>query len=465
MTARLVIAGTQSGAGKTTVTAGIMRALSDRGLRVAAFKAGPDYIDPQCHRWATGSPGRNLDTWLMTPEQVLASFQRGAAGADIAVIEGVMGMYDGAFGRGEIGSTAYLAKLLQAPILLVVDARASARSAAAVALGFKLLDPAAPVAGVICNRVGSDRHAGMIAEALDEIGIPMFGALHKDPDLTLPEDRLGLALAGSDSLAPGAAPAHFTPDWVRHAGAAAAAHLNLDGLLQLARSAPALPSAEADAPPFSADERGRFAGLRLAVGLDAAFWFYYQESFELLAHWGVELSFFSPIRDSALPDGVDGLYLGGGFPERYAERLAANTGMRESVRKAIGRGLPVLGECGGYLYLLEHLSAEDGQLFPMVGAIPGTARLQTRLQGMGYRRMEPQGIKGHIFHYTRVEGSSGSPAGRLFRASGEFEREDGHAAGSIFAGYLHIHHATEPGILAQFLTACRDWSRGGNTNE
>lgn len=461
MTARLVIAGTQSGAGKTTVTAGILRALADRGLRVASFKVGPDYIDPHCHRWATGSPGRNLDTWLMTPEQVVAGFQRGSAGAEIAIIEGVMGMYDGASGRGEIGSTAYLAKLLQAPILLVIDARASARSAAAVALGFKLLDPAAPVAGVICNRVGSDRHAAMIAEALAEIGLPLFGALHTNPDLKLPEDRLGLALTGADTLAPGDFPSGFTPPWVRSAAAAAAAHLDLDGMMRLARSAPDLPPADTEAPPFSAAERGRYAGLRLAIGLDAAFWFYYQETFELLYHWGVDPVFFSPIRDAALPAGADGLYLGGGFPERHAERLAANTGMRKSIREAVGRGLPVLGECGGYLYLLGHLTDEDGTLFPMAGAIPGTARLQPRLQGMGYRTMDPPGIKGHLFHYTRVEEGSGPPAGRLFRASGEFEREDGFAAGSILASYLHVHHATQPGILAQFLTTCREWSRRG----
>lgn len=450
---RLVIAGTHSGAGKTTVASGLMAALAARGLRVQGFKAGPDYIDPQCHRWATGRPGRNLDTWLMTPAQVRAGFSRGAAGADVAVIEGVMGLYDGAAGDAEAGSTAHLAKLLGAPVLLVVDARASARSAAAVALGFRLLDPAVPVAGVICNRVGSDRHAEMLRAALESIGLPLLGAVRADPLLQVPEDRLGLALPGGDGS---------LPEWIRQAAAAVTAQVDLDRLLALAAGAGDLPGG---APPadaaFSPAAAGRYAGLRVAVGLDEAFWFYYEDTFDLMRHWGAEPVPFRPLHDPGLPPGVHGLYLGGGFPERHAAGLGANAGMRAAVKGAWDAGLPVLAECGGYLYLLAGLSGEDGPVYPMAGCLSGVARLQPRLQGMGYRTAEPGGVKGHVFHYTRAEGGTGPPAWHLYRSGGEYERADGFRQGAAVASYLHVHHATQPQVLEGFLQACAAYRERG----
>ncbi|MFZ5826458.1 MAG: cobyrinate a,c-diamide synthase [Bacillota bacterium] len=449
MIPRIVIAGTQSGAGKTTIASGLMRALTERGLRVQPFKTGPDYIDPQCHRWATGLPGRNLDTWLMTPAQVRASLRRGAAGAEIAVIEGVMGLYDGLGGTEEVGSTAYLAKLLQAPVVLVIDAWASARSAAATALGFKMLDPQVPLAGVVCNRVGGERHAEMLRDALAGVGIPMLGALVNDPALGVPEDRLGLALPGGDDS---------LPDWIRRAGEAVARQVDLDRLIQVAWGAGPLgdgPEDQPDNDPFAPAQAGRFAGLRVAVGRDPAFWFYYEETFDLLRHWGVEPVFFSPLLDAALPAGVDGLYLGGGFPERHAVGLAANGPMRAAVAAAVRDGLPVLAECGGYLYLLDGLTGEDQTLYPMTGCIPGVARLQAHLQGMGYRVAEPGGLKGHLFHYTRVDGNDGPNAYQLYRPGGQFERPDGYRRGAVTASYLHIHHGTQPEAMERFLADCR----------
>lgn len=446
MIPRIVVAGTQSGAGKTTITSGLMKALADRGLKVQGFKTGPDYIDPQCHRWATGRPGRNLDTWLMTPEQIAAGLRRGANGADIAVIEGVMGLYDGASGGSEIGSTAYLAKMLQAPVILVLDARASARSAAAVALGFKLFDPDINLAGVICNQVGSEIHDQMLREALDSVGIPMLGALMRNGELGVAEDRLGLALPGGEEM---------LPDWIRRAGEAVATQVDLEKVLDLAGSAPELPVREVLDEPLQASLAGRFAGTKVAVGLDPAFWFYYEETFDLMRHWGAEPVFFSPMADQRLPEGVSGLYLGGGFPERHAPALAANQEMREAIRSALAAGMPALGECGGYLYLLEGLTGEDGQEYPMVGAIPGVARLQPRLQGMGYRTAEPGGVRGHVFHYTRVEESSGPTAWELSRSNGSFDRADGFRRGAILASYLHVHHATQPRVMEEFLQACK----------
>ncbi|HYG59753.1 MAG TPA: cobyrinate a,c-diamide synthase, partial [Symbiobacteriaceae bacterium] len=400
-------------------------------------------------RWATGRPSRNLDTWLMTPAQVHAGFCRGAAGSDVAVIEGVMGLFDGAGGSGEVGSTAYLAKLLQAPVVLVIDARASARSAAAIALGFRTFDSDVRLAGVICNRVGSDRHAHMLREGLESIGIPMLGALHQHAELRVPEDRLGLALpGGTGSL----------PEWIGRAGELVESQVDLDRLLALAHDAGPFPAATADEPdPFAASAAGMYAGLKIAISLDAAFWFYYEDTFDLLRHWGVELSFFSPMSDGQLPAGSDGLYLGGGFPERHAAALSANSPMRAAIATAWQRRLPVLAECGGYLYLLEGLTGEDGMVHPMAGCIPGVARLQPRLQGMGYRAAEPLKIRGHIFHYTRVEQGGGPPAWRLFRSDGAYERDDGYRSGHAVASYLHVHHATQPAAMKAFLEQCRHY--------
>lgn len=447
MNPRIVIAGVQSGSGKTTVSAGLMRALASRGFIVQGFKTGPDYIDPQCHRWATGRPSRNLDTYLMNPAQVQAGFLRGAAGSDVAVIEGVMGMFDGASGSAEVGSTAYLAKLLQAPVVLVIDARASARSAAAIALGFRMFDQDVRLAGVICNRVGSDRHAQMLREGLESVGIPMLGALHHDSDLRVPEDRLGLALpGGTGSL----------PQWIDRVGEQVGNQVDIDRLLALAKAAPPLPlTSVIESDPFAASAAGRYAGLRIAVGLDAAFWFYYEDTFDLLRHWGVEICFFSPVSDEQMPTGIDGLYLGGGFPERHAAALSANLSMRMALVRAWCRRLPIMAECGGYLYLLEGLTGEDGEVHPMAGCIPGVARLQPRLQGMGYRVANPLGIRGHLFHYTRVEGEGGPPAWRLFRSNGEFERDDGYRSDHAVASYLHVHHATQPAAMEAFLERCR----------
>lgn len=464
MIPRVVIAGTHSGAGKTTLAAGLMAALRERGLRVQGFKAGPDYVDPRCHHWATGRPGRNLDTWMMTPAQVLGAFARGACGADLAVIEGVMGLYDGARGGGELGSTAHLAKVLQAPVVLVVDARASARSLAAVALGFKLLDQKVSVAGVICNRVAGQGHVGMLREALDGIGLPLLGAVGRDPDLEIPEGRLGLLLPGGTDTRPG---------WIRRGAEAVSRQVDLERLLDLARAADKPPAALAERPqvmlprlagadrddPFASEKAGAYGGLRVGVALDRAFWFYYEDTFDLLRHWGVEPIPFSPTGDRELP-AVHGLYLGGGFPERHAETLAANTAMRAAVRAACAGGMPVLAEGGGYLYLLGALAGEDGRLFAMAGCLPGTALLCDRLQGMGYRVATPGAVKGHVFHYSRAEATSeptGRPAWQLWRADGSFDRADGCRRGSLLASYLHVHHGTEPRVMAQFLHKCREY--------
>lgn len=449
MIPRIVIAGAHSGVGKTTVATGLMNALARRGLRVQGFKAGPDYVDLQCHRWATGRPGRNLDTWLMSPEQALDVFCRGAAWADVAIIEGKRGLFDGVGGTDETGSTAHLAKMLKAPVVLVLDATSSARSTAAVALGFRQFDPEIQLAGVICNRVSGDRHAQIIREALEGVGIPFLGALTSDRQLQVPEDRLGLVLPGGELS---------WPHWIAQVGEAVTAQVDLDKVMAAASAAPELrcTGGEADsAGPFSPAQAGRFKGLRVGVPLDEAFWFYYPDTFDLLVHWGVEPVYFSPLRDRSLPEGLNGLYLGGGFPERHGAKLAANSSMLASVRGAAEAGLPILAEGGGYLYLLEELPDESGEVYAMAGVLRGLVRLQSRLQGMGYRVAEPGSVRGHLFHYTRVEAADGPSAWTLHRADGELDRPDGYRTETLVASYLHVHHGTQPAVMEQFLTTCQ----------
>ncbi|HEY8348075.1 MAG TPA: cobyrinate a,c-diamide synthase [Symbiobacteriaceae bacterium] len=459
---RIVIGGVQSGAGKTTVAVGLMRALAARGLRVQGFKSGPDYIDPHAYGWATGRPGRNLDTYFMTPAQVQNAFAQGAAGADVAVVEGVMGLFDGVDGSGELGSTAYLAKLLGAPVLLVIDASASARSVAAVALGFQHFDPNVRLAGVICNRVGGDRHVAMLREALAGVGIPLVGALGHQPGLQIPEGRLGLALSGeTEGLS----------RWIAAAGQCVAEQVDLDQVLALARGAGPLPDhgtpgAQPDPDPFAPSAAGQYRGLRIGVARDAAFWFYYEDTFDLFRHWGVEPVFFSPLADSKLPAGIHGLYLGGGVPEQHAAALAGNEAMRREVAAACRQGLPILAEGGGYLYLLEGLIGEDGTFHPMAGCVPGVARVHPWLQAFGYRQAEPGSIRGHLFHYARVEGDGeGLPAWRLYRPDGTFERADGYRRGPVTGSFLHIHHASQPAAMEAFLAQCREAAAGGKGSD
>lgn len=467
----LVIAAPRSGSGKTTLAVGLMRALRRRGLAVQGFKAGPDYIDPVLHAQATGRPGQNLDTWLMTAEAVRELFARRAAGAQVALTEGVTGLFDGAPEPPGAGSTADLARLLGAPVLLVVDARGAARSLAATALGFALFDPGVRLAGVVANRVASARHRAALAAALEEAGLPLVGALSVDDGLALPEGPLGLVLDGPD-------PQSRTESWIERAADAVARGVDLDTVLLMAREARAVPP---PAPPriFDPATAGRYQGLRLALAHDAAFWFYYPDALEWLAHLGVEVVPFSPLRDTDLPPGVHGIWLGGGFPERHAPGLAANAALRAALRRAWQAGMPVYAECGGFQYLLGELVTADGVAYPMAGCLPGRTVMERRRAGLGYRfALSPPGrpwptptghtlrrgirVRGHIFHYGRSEGVTVPPAWALHRADGTPDRLDGAAALPGLASYLHVHLPTQPALGYGFLECCRRFRDGGN---
>jgi len=439
----MIVAGTHSGVGKTTVASGLMAALSSKGCKVAPFKVGPDFIDPSYHTLATGRPGRNLDAFLSGPELIGPLFAHGARGADIAVIEGVMGLFDGKSG-GELASTAHVAKLLEAPVVLVVDARAMARSVAAMVHGYATFDPALKISGVVLNRVGSTVHEKMLRDALKPSGVPVLGVLRRDEDIRTPDRHLGLVPVAERRDEAGRS--------LDVLGAVISRSLDLDAMVKLARSTRPL-----DTEPWKPGSGGLdlSGSVRIAVATGPSFSFLYRENLEMLESSGAEVVPFDPTTDENLPTGTDALYLGGGFPETYAEALSANVGMRESVRAFAESGRPVVAECGGLLYLVREL---DGH--PMCGVLDATARMTGRLT-LGYREAraladsplaeEGMEVRGHEFHYSSVEPTFGEkPAWHLIGRG-----QEGFVAGSVQASYLHTHWAATPDLPRRFVRAAR----------
>jgi len=448
---RLVIAGTGSGVGKTTIVTGLLAVLKRRGFAVQSYKIGPDYIDPGFHRLASGKPAHNLDTWLVPAEEIVPLFAKTAAGNDLAIIEGVMGLYDG--GRGGISSTAAIAKQLSAPVILVVDARSAGESVAATVLGFKNYDPDLNIAGVIVNRMGSPSHKAIVAEALARLGIPVFGYIFRDSSLAVPERHLGL-----------------TPVTETDAGAAVAAmaerissQVTVDALVEVAASAPPLLLPQPKQAPA-------VKTVRIGVAQDEGFSFYYPESLAVLEALGAEIVPFSPLRDKALPD-VAGLIFGGGFPEMFLADLAANSAMHKAVREAVEQGMPVYAECGGLMYLARQVTAFDGKVFEMTGVVPAACAMQSRLQTVGYVEVTACGdnilcragdkLRGHEFHFSLMEPMGG---GEDFPWAFMFEKmrtgnvyPGGYAVGNVLASYLHMHFAGNPAAAARFISSCKEY--------
>ncbi|MEV6484401.1 cobyrinate a,c-diamide synthase [Streptomyces sp. NPDC051576] len=445
---RLVIAAPASGSGKTTVATGLMAAFTARGLAVSPHKVGPDYIDPGYHALATGRVGRNLDAYLCGPELVGPLFAHGARGCDLAVVEGVMGMYDGAAGEGELASTAHVAKLLRAPVVLVVDASSQSRSVAALVHGFASWDPEVRVGGVILNKVASDRHEALLREALDAAGVPVLGALRRAPQVDTPSRHLGLVPVAERQAA--------AVEAVAAMGAQVDAGCDLEGLLALARGAGVLSCVAWDAGEVLGAEN---AGPRpkVAIAGGPAFTFSYAEHTELLTAAGAEVVVFDPLRDEQLPDGTTGLVIGGGFPEVYVAELSANEPLRKAVATLAESGAPVAAECAGLLYLCREL---DGR--PMCGVLDVSARMSERLT-LGYRdavalsdsvlAVAGTRMRGHEFHRTVVEPGSGAAPAWGVRAPDR--RVEGFVQQGVHASYLHTHWAAEPGVARRFVERCR----------
>ena len=451
---RLVIAAAQSGSGKTTVATGLLSALRQRGIVVQSFKVGPDYIDPGYHRLASGRAAHNLDTWLVPKERVPALFAQESAGADIAVVEGVMGLYDG--GREGVSSTAEIAKLLKAPVILVIDAKSMGASAAALAMGFRDYDPEVQLAGVILNRLGSKTHEAMIRQAMKEIDMPVLGALYRNEELHMPERHLGLLPAEENT----------DREIVEALGNAVAGSLDLEAILHLACLTPELLTCEQPAELRGASE----TVCRIGIARDEAFSFYYPASLKELESLGAELVPFSPLHDKALPD-VDGLFIGGGFPEMFAEKLSGNEAMRNAIRAAAEKGMPISAECGGYMYLMQELQDFDGRIYPMCGVFAGKAAMTRKLQMVGYvdavlqqaTILGPAGtsIHGHEFHFSQEEGD-GSEDGRPFvftKMRNGSRYPAGQCHKQALGSYLHLHFAGCPEAAEHFVEACRQWER------
>jgi cobyrinic acid a,c-diamide synthase len=424
---RLVIAAPSSGAGKTTVATGLMAALRARGLEVSPHKVGPDYIDPGYHSLATGRPGRNLDPVLVGEDLVAPLFLHGAQGADVAVVEGVMGLYDGR-GATTTGSTAHVTQLLGAPVVLVVDASSMSRSVAALVHGFATYRDV-NLAGVILNRVGSDRHEALLRESLD---VPVLGVLRRSDDIATPSRHLGLV--------PVAERAPAATATVARLASLIARSVDLDAVLAVARSA-----GDLDSRPWCPPVVERSARPVVAVAGGPAFTFSYAETAELLTAAGAEVVVVDPLRDPVLPAGTAGLVLGGGFPEVYGEQLAANEGLLRDVARLAATGAPISAECAGLLYLCRSL---DGAA--MAGVLDADARMTPRLT-LGYRDtkagapswMGDQPVTGHEFHRTVVE-----PRGEHTPA---WEYGEGWVQGGVHASYLHLHWAGVPGVAERFV--------------
>ncbi|NQT74594.1 MAG: cobyrinate a,c-diamide synthase [Chloroflexi bacterium] len=453
-TPRLIIAGTESGVGKTTIATGIMAALKNRGLRVQPFKVGPDYIDPTYHALATGLPSRNLDSWMLSHDAIAELFERAARKADVSVIEGVMGLFDGHSGSDEEGSTAEVAKILSAPVVLIINAGKMARSAAAVALGYARYDPVLDLEGFIINNVGSERHFEWVKEAIEQAtSIPVLGYLPKDAQFEMQERHLGLIPTvenvGDRFIEPLCRQIEKT--------------LSLDQLVEIARSAKPVPAH--GHVPLLFPINPLLQTVNIAYAWDEAFSFYYQDNLDLLEAYGARLIPFSPLDDKALPLDTQGVYIGGGFPEIYAERLSKNQAMLDSLREAADKCIPIYGECGGLMYLSQGITDFEGNRYQMVGLVPCESIMKNRLTRMGYVEFElnqdtilgskGMRLRGHEFHWSEMEGQLSSPANRIIHPR---TGNEGFVNGNVLASYVHLHFGTDPNLASNFIESCQQWA-------
>ncbi|SDO97240.1 cobyrinate a,c-diamide synthase [Desulforhopalus singaporensis] len=440
-TPAFVISGTSSGSGKTTVSLGLMAAFKARGFDVQPFKCGPDFIDPGLHTLITGNVSRNLDLWMAGENFTEYSFYQNASSGDIAIVEGVMGMFDG--NRSSSGS---LSAFLQLPNILVLDVRSMAESAAAIVKGFETFHPQAAVAGVILNRIASPRHLELVSDAIHKhCKAEIIGYLPRTLEFSIPSRHLGLHTGDE---------APISQDGIELLAESVEQHIDLDRILELSRPAHGRRLDPENATPPS-------PRCRIGVARDKAFCFYYEDNFDILRNAGAELVFFSPLTDSSLPENIDGLYLGGGYPELYAEQLSGNTGMLASLRNWIENDRPVYAECGGFMYLTKGIMDKEGRFHPLVGAYPVRARMQTRRASLGYREIttikpsifgpEKTVLRGHEFHYSTIEEMTPDVAS-IYRVNND--TQEGYQYRRVLGGYMHLHFGYSPDVASAFINYC-----------
>ena len=454
----LIVAGDRSGVGKTTVTLAILAYLAAQSDRVQSFKVGPDYIDPMFHRAVTGLPCRNLDPFLTSPDYVRHCFQLHAANAEWVVVEGVMGLFDG-IGHlddtkrlNDYGSTAHLARLLNLRVLLVLDCSSLSSSIAAIAHGYANLDPQVAIAGVILNQVASDRHLELLETALNSIEMPILGVVRRNAAITIPDRHLGLI------------PDVELPD-IKHIfnklAHLAQTSFNWDKLFPLVSMSPRPLVSMFPRPPVPTPP------IKIAVARDKAFNFYYQDNLDMLTELGAELVFWSPLQNSKIPDNIQGLYFGGGFPEMFARQLAENNNVLQQLRQIIQAGIPTYAECGGLMYLCQKLVDLQGKTYSMVGIIPNTVTMEAKLT-LGYRqaialRDSPiipagQTVKGHEFHRSQLTLANSTPQWQLqgvHRTSPQFT--EGWNRKQLHASYLHLHWGNAKYLPQRFIRYCRNY--------
>lgn len=454
---RIILAGTHSGTGKTTVTLGLISALKNKGYRVQPFKVGPDYIDPSYHSQLNGSACRNLDSWLFSKDAVLEIFQRHAQSKDISIIEGVMGLYDG-FGDTEKGSTAHIAKILNCPVILIMDAKSMSRSAAAAALGFKKFDPEVNISGIILNNVSSERHFEYLKNAIEQnAGIPVLGSMPKDAALKLDERHLGLVPAHEKGL---------KACFKSRLTSLTQKSIDINKILKISRSSGALPSFKKTI--FIAKKP---SGIKIAVAFDSAFNFYYQDNLDILQMLGSGIVKFSPLRHKRLPENIHGLYIGGGYPELFCSRLSGNTGLKKDIYKRSLEGLPIYAECGGLMYLVKEVEDFKKRKYPMAGIFNAKIAMASRLQALGYVTAETVNdnilskkgdqIRSHIFHWSYLKDTNSSLR-FAYRIKKNKDKAfyDGLIKGNTLASYSHIHFASNINFARNFIGACRRYKNG-----
>lgn len=453
----LIIAGTHSGCGKTTLTLGIMAALSARGMTVQPFKCGPDFIDPTLHQMVTGRTSRNLDVRMCGREFVKKLFTDHAPKEGASIIEGVMGLFDG--GRG---SAAYLAKFLDIPVVLVIDVRSAAESVAAVVKGFETIDPEIQLSGIILNRVASQRHKQIISEAVKtHCQAKIIGSLPRDESITIPSRHLGLHMGMESGLD------------TNRLSTIIEENIDLDSLLDgvtvknldLKTRNPELKNRKLKTPKTKIKPK-------IGLAWDEAFCFYYTDNLDMLERAGAEIILFSPLHDRQLPENLDGLYLGGGYPELYAEKLSINITMRDNIKMFSRAGKPVYGECGGFMYLTRSITDIKGKLHPMAGVYPVAARMGKKLCRLGYRRIEMMTdtllgergayCYGHEFHYSEID-EMDSHVKRAYVL--DDDREEGYLVDNTLAGYVHLHWGRTPQVAEQFVKWVVDTDRKVAKNE
>lgn len=426
-----------------------MAAFMKKDRSVQGFKCGPDYIDPAYHTAITNRPSRTLDSWMLTSDVMKEIFVKGSEGADMSIIEGMMGLYDGESPTSNRGSAAEISILLNCPVILVVDCSAMARSAAAVVKGFQLLDPDVNIAGVIANRVGSEGHYKLIKEAVEqECGVPVCGYLTDNEQIHMPERHLGLV----PSIERGE-----LNEQLERLGEAVAETVDLDQVYQMSEQSPVTTES-------SLFKQRSSMNVKVAVAYDQAFNFYYQENLELIEAFGAEVIYFSPLKGEVLPPEADGLYLGGGFPEQFLKELADHNEVKQSIKDAIEKGLPVLAECGGLMYLSESITNVEEETYPMAAVLPGKTEMQLNIAAIGYREItgaagnpivkEKTQIRGHEFHYSTFKPTDKIPS--AYQVNSIFgSGEEGYLYKNVVAGYTHIHFASNPEVLENFLSECK----------